>query len=378
MPSVHVWPVMLPFLVVLGWIVVQSTSWLAPLHHPTWEAAGAALRERLPGSISLDPTASYAALTRLVSYAGVLLLALYFGRDRRAAEWALYVIALAGSVYALYGLLEFVGGNHHILWWRKPAYPESLTSTFINRNSYATYDGLILICTTGLLVRSWLEKGWRWADAFLLPGWAVQCVALFLTVSRGGIVSTFLGMIVVLAVAITGRSGRTKRLAAAAALLVALGYVFAHEGGVFAYRLESSTDSWSERAHAYALTRELISERPVVGSGYGSFEDAFRMRRDAAIRGAYDKAHNTYLEDALEIGIPATALLLLSLGIVLCRCVRGLARRNSGRMLAAIGAGAATLVGVHSLVDFSLQMPAVAVTFLMTLGLAAAQSEWKY
>jgi O-antigen ligase len=102
------------------------------------------------------------------------------------------------------------------------------------------------------------------------------------------------------------------------------------------------------------------------------------MRRDAAIRGAYDKAHNTYLEDALEIGIPATALLLLSLGIVLCRCVRGLARRNSGRMLAAIGAGAATLVGVHSLVDFSLQMPAVAVTFLMTLGLAAAQSEWKY
>jgi hypothetical protein len=39
-----------------------------------------------------------------------------------------------------------------------------------------------------------------------------------------------------------------------------------------------------------------------------------------------------------------------------------------------LAVGAAILVGVHSIFDFSLQMPAIAVTFAAILGLGVAQA----
>jgi len=49
-------------------------------------------------------------------------------------------------------------------------------------------------------------------------------------------------------------------------------------------------------------------------------------------------------------------------------------RIRSGRSLAATGISATVLVGIHSYFDFSLQMPAVAMTYACIMGIACAQS----
>jgi O-antigen ligase len=86
----------------------------------------------------------------------------------------------------------------------------------------------------------------------------------------------------------------------------------------------------------------------------------------------YDHAHNDYLESAAEWGIP---LALLAWGFVLwrfSRCVAiFLASRDPERRGLALGCSAAIFsILTHSLVDFTLQIPALLMLFCAVLGLA--------
>ena len=55
-------------------------------------------------------------------------------------------------------------------------------------------------------------------------------------------------------------------------------------------------------------------------------------------------------------------------------CLRGVRRRRRDWIFPAVGLAASVLVAVHSLFDFSLQMPAVAITYACLRGAACAQS----
>jgi O-antigen ligase len=85
-------------------------------------------------------------------------------------------------------------------------------------------------------------------------------------------------------------------------------------------------------------------------------------------------AHNDYLESALELGIPAAASLVLALATLCGFCLAGTLRRRRNAVFPCLGVGISVLVGVHSLVDFSLQVPAVSATYSLLLGAAVAQS----
>ena len=50
---------------------------------------------------------------------------------------------------------------------------------------------------------------------------------------------------------------------------------------------------------------ELIRERPLAGHGYVTFEQLFHLKRDERFERVWDSAHNTYLEHAVELGLPA-------------------------------------------------------------------------
>ncbi len=98
------------------------------------------------------------------------------------------------------------------------------------------------------------------------------------------------------------------------------------------------------------------------------------MYRDETIRAIFDKAHNTYLENALELGLPAALGLFSAIGVLLVICLLGVRRRRRDAVYPCIGVAATVLVAVQSVVDFSLQIPAVAVTYSLLMGAACAQS----
>jgi O-antigen ligase len=179
-----------------------------------------------------------------------------------------------------------------------------------------------------------------------------------------------------IAVAAT-KAVRRRQALVIAGLIAAIGGAFViFSGEQVAERLSGTTFGSDERPVIYDLTLQGISQRPWLGTGYGTFEEAFRLFRDQRVNGLWDKAHNSYLENALELGLPAAVLLTASVGALFLRCLIGVVVRRRDAIYPAIGASATVLVAGHALVDFSLQIPAIAATYALIMGAAVAQS-WR-
>ena len=348
---------------------------------------------RLEASISADRFATGSALLRLLAFGGVFWLALQYGRDARRARRIFYSIALAGAAYAIYGLIVHLTGARMILWYPKTAYFDSLTSTFVNRNSYATYAGLGLVATTGLIIDRIgrvLAEGLPWTETarriitdlvgrewLLLGAWVAIATALVLTNSRGGFLATAGGLLTLIAAASAGSTLRVKPAIIAAALIVTAGLVFVViNGGRVLDRMENASGDFAMRASIFAKVAELTGEQPWTGSGFGTFAESFRAYRDETERVATARAHNSYLENAAELGIPAAAALTAAVAMGGVLCLLGARRRRRDAIIPAMGLAATVLVGLHSIGDFSLQIPAVAATYALLLGAACAQS-WR-
>ncbi len=203
-------------------------------------------------------------------------------------------------------------------------------------------------------------------------------VALLLTGSRGGVVSAGAGLLVLGLLVHRRRRGRDSRrlgsILFAAVLVAATVYAF---GGVLFGNFDERGVSDGSRIAVYLLSLRSILDMPVLGYGYGTFVDVFPLYRDRSIgvMGVWGQAHNTYLEVFQGLGLVFGTLLIATVVLLALRCARGSMRRQENAMVPAVAAGIACLVGIHSLVDFSLQMQAVALTFMAILGAGVAQSE---
>ncbi len=76
----------------------------------------------------------------------------------------------------------------------------------------------------------------------------------------------------------------------------------------------------------------------------------------------------------MELGWPAAAALYSGLALLVLRCVQGRSLEGRRAVYPAVLASCSVLVAVHSLVDFSLEMPANAATYALLLGVGCAQA----
>lgn len=384
------------FSVLLLWFWFQASS-ASPesWHHPIWRYASDALSMPLPGAISLSPEATYSGIMRFIGYAGVFFLALQFGRVPERAHVILWTVSVVGLVYALYGLGVSFSGANKILWYERWAYPGSLTSTFVNRNSYGTYAGLGAIATLSLMnaeINESLIRGLRTRlgllhflnslkpeTFFLVTVFVVIITALLLSQSRGAFLATTLGICAFFAM----MSLRRKSKAGATGgyilvFFVAAAVLVSFSGSATLNRFSGwVTDGGDGRSVIFVLTAHGIAEHPLLGWGLGSFRGAFQILRDGTfpvLVWAYQQAHSSYLELALEAGLPMFALMLTILAGMVGLCVRGVLRRQRHVIYPVTGLAATALVASHAAVDFSMQIPAVVVTYLFLMGAACGQS----
>jgi hypothetical protein len=224
-PFFRLGPAALPFFLAIVWALLQSVSWIPEgLKNPAWNDASEALGRTLPGSISLAPEEAATGIMRLLSYGTVLFLAIQFGYSARCRRVMLWGVAISGALYALYGILVWLDGNTSVLWMAKWAYQDSLTSTFVNRNNYATYAGLGLCTSLALVARGLVRRGFR-SNAFTLSlALAVPlAAALLLSRSRGGTISTVIAviaMILLVAACPQARIARTSFAVCALGLIM--------------------------------------------------------------------------------------------------------------------------------------------------------------
>ncbi|MCK4841790.1 MAG: O-antigen ligase family protein [Methylococcales bacterium] len=361
--------------------------------HPFWALTAEQLPNRVSAAISLSPAESINSLMKLLSYFLVFFLSFQFSRQSDKATITFNTLAYVGAAYALYGLIAFWGDYKALFWFEKTAYLGNVTSTFINRNSFATYAGLSLLCLFPLLFRrieSSLIYGVKnyfglqyFIEHFIIKAWlpllmlSIILTALFLSHSRGGFLSSLFAITVFLITSLlAGKLKKGKSLLMLVALLSIITFSFWNSSDKLIERMDNIqlTKETNGRIAVYAILNQAIAENPWLGTGYGSFEKSFRLYRNQSIRAYYTAAHNTYLENIFELGILPTLALCIAILLIAIRCLQGIWTRKRYWYYPAIGFSATLLVGVHSLVDFSLQIPAVAYTYATLLGAAFAQS----
>jgi O-antigen ligase len=118
-----------------------------------------------------------------------------------------------------------------------------------------------------------------------------------------------------------------------------------------------------------------IGDRLVLGHGFGAFQDTFRplVPLDAAAA-EWARAHSSYLENLWEMGLPAFLAFHTALAWIAVRILRGALTRRRNEVFPIVALCCIVAGGLHSLVDFSLQMPATGAIFAFLLGLGWAHS----
>jgi hypothetical protein len=376
------------------WALLQNVTWMpAEWQHPIWQLASEVLGRPVAGSISVDRSLTAIALLRLMTAASVFWLALQLGRDADRARLLIWSVVGISAVYAAAGIFA-VGVMPNGRVFTELAETKFVSSTFVNQNHYVTFAGIGFISAVGLILRLYRRQLGRTGHllrlkiatlidttgskgALPLTLTFVILTGLLLTGSRGGIIATGFGFLVLLVLNVR-RRGRSLRhealLLAFAAVVVSLVYVAFSD--VLVGRIGAGGLYEQGRARVFLVTILSILTAPLLGFGYGTFSASFPMFHDESVGiwNFWDKAHNTYLETFQGLGLLFGAMLIACVVVLVWDCLTAARKRQRGATIPAIAVSISFLVGAHALVDFSLQIQAVTLTYMAILGVGVAQA----
>ena len=382
-----------------AWVVFQTTPLpRGILGHPSWNEIGALVPD-LRATISVTPADDRAGWLRIAAPVGVFLAGLILFPTDKGSERALLMLAISGGVVALLSLQQFLLTPNMLLFARKTAYLDSLTGFFVNRNTAATYFGLMGILNFSMLGRMLSHQKYPHLSRALISGVSfepkvmkhfllvavvtasmVLCtVSLMLTKSRAGVGSTFVAAVVlVLLMSFRTTAGPLKAMRGG---LSSRGRITSTLLSLFSVLLFFSL--FAGQAILRAETRGIDDGRFCVlpgmwsavddnfpwGTGLSSFAEVFPAYRDTdcPILGTWDMAHNLYIEGLIALGMGFPLLLLLANAFLWRSFVQGLSNRRSLRYAPELGAAATVLVSLHSIFDFSLQVSGFAIVFAAVL-----------
>ena len=297
-----------------------------------------------------------------------------FQRSGHLRNFVWFLISL-GFAVSIFGILQHLTFNGKLYWFREMHYGGYPFGPYVNRNHFAGFAELLIPLALVPLVLGKVRRE-RLLLVVLLA--LVPTVALFLSASRGGIIS-FGVELVVLFLLLLLRKVRTKYMLLGG--VVVLGSVLAVSWiGVqqvldrFA-NYKTSDIAIGKRAAMRHDTWRIFLEHPVLGTGLGTLQLVFPPYDSLYDGKIVNHAHNDYLELLAETGIIGGFCCAWFLGVLLLESLKGL-RNLHGSLNSALNLSG--LVGcsgilVHSLVDFNLHIPANALLFFVAAHLATAR-----
>jgi len=326
--------------------------------------------------VSIYRSASGWAFLRLLLYLGVFSLTLDFAGSRQQTKWLVFTVLGLGTALAFIGFIKYQGGAIPAFWdYGTSGGNKFLTSTFVNHNHIAGYLAMVFALGLGLfLFRPF------WPPAVWVAVLIMILVALCLSMSRGGWVATFCSLEFILIFFLLKKGvSRFKVLAVASVLFVAVAITILGSNPVIE-RLQSMGNengpSLVARLAVWKASTKLIEEKPLLGTGPGTFPWSFTRVRPAGLTLRYREAHNDYVQVATEMGLLALIPICWGLFSVfsegLSRFKNTHSRFRAGLILGALGGIVAILV--HSVSDFNLQITANGILFSFLIGLVVGTS----
>ena len=310
-------------------------------------------------SLSVSPMRTVVAFCGTLAPATVIVVGHALDRESRLLlAWTV----VGGSIAAFaWGAVQLSSGNTYGLLFNERTVPNVFYGTFANRNSTALFMVLSLCILFGMPVpknRILIVAGAA-AAALLATG-------TVLTQSRTGMVLLVIPMgllLLRLALGLREQSADQTRKRFSIALVLGLATLVAGAVVVSASTGGRAADSFARFGTTMETDRPEMWEDGLyaadqywpVGAGMGTFDDVFQMHESLEFvspRRA-GRAHNDYIELAIESGIPGLVLAALWLGWSAFMALRPGSQHNRWTRLAS-GAGVAA-IALQSLLDYPLR-----------------------
>lgn len=334
-------------------------------------------------TISIVPDASLIGALRFFGYLILLALVIEVATRRDRVNLMTKILFVGITLQAVWALIALKLLGDAALWGEKRAYLGMATGSFINRNSLATFLGFGLVLGAALIGTSFAPSHSRrvWgrmrAEAVLvMMAMFVILLALLATQSRLGIFASSVGLLVTAFLLVWRHGALSVRAGAIIGFAtLAFGASLIVFGQGAAERILFSEGDSATRLALYRQIIGMIELRPLTGIGFDGFGPAFEAHRAPPLNSdlSFQMAHNTYLALWSELGLIVGTIPPLLLLITALLCVRRLRAEDGFPTNAAAAIGAIVLGAIHSLGDFSLEIPANNYVFLVILGLGVAQ-----
>ena len=387
------------FLFFVAVVLLQMSSF-APLSASAslYAKASELLRQVLIPVPSLSADASRDALLRCLACGLLFLIARVLFHDRQWAKLLLVVFVVSAVIVVTYAVFMHVtkGSCYVGSFLKKEGQYNAgerclMSGTFVGSNNFGCFAGMALVASLALFfdgrrsrrqdeeleygeeanpIAEWLT-GWRVTMAGLSLYFAG---ALLLSASRAGVAATAVAIAAMLYLL---RRGRPRISFAKLALIVgviAVAVLFL-AGAAFLHKTALLGNAGNlNRVVIWGVSFDAFLEAPWLGWGLGTYNDVYAIHQPISIPLPNDKAHSTPLEFLVEIGIVGALPAFVACIIPWAICFLGGLRRKGERELPAAAFAIAAVAILHSMVDFSLQMPAIAFVVSAVLGLGWAQS----
>lgn len=346
---------------------------LIPLPPAAWQAIPGRelLRDSLGtlGQLPWHPLTVSTART-LVAFLGLIapfaVLMLVLQSDSRALHRAKQIFIAMGIAGVVLGTMQVLAGGESARLYVEAANQGVLAGLFANRNSTAIF----FVCCLLLLCSSHAGRILSMKGLVAFGTAALLVVGVILTQSRTGLVLLALpGALFLLRLIVNqrgrqddaqgfGRTGRGLVAASLAVVLVALG-IGAGMGTLPQTRFDTVMDRFNktteERPAIWEDARFSAQRYWPVGAGMGTFDEVFQI--DESLENITSRragrAHNDYLELAIEAGAAGFLLIALWAGWILWSTWTALG--NERRWDALAHSGILLAIALQSLVDYPLR-----------------------
>jgi O-antigen ligase len=346
---------------------------LSPLLFPLIALAFLALGQLVfRGTVS--PYDTRLDLQLLLTYAIVLFLVTQVFRT--ADDWRGFVwfVMFFGFLVAIFGILQQLTFNGKLYWFREMRFGGIPFGPYVNRNHFAGFAELVIPIALVPLVLGKVRRERRFAVVVfaLLP-----IVALFLSASRGGIVSFAAEIGVLTLLLALRRTGGRHVLAGGVVLL--LSFMLVSWLGVRQIlerfsSMQSLEVTVGKRASMRHDSWHIFRDHPWTGTGLGTLPVVFPAYESLYDGKIVNHAHNDYLEMLADTGLLGALCCASFLGVLFFCSLKQLLVADNSFAAALHLSGLVACCGflVHSLVDFNLHMPGNALLFFLMARLATA------
>ncbi|HEY0455511.1 MAG TPA: O-antigen ligase family protein [Verrucomicrobiae bacterium] len=289
-----------------------------------------------------------------------------------------------GMAIGLYALCQFLTDSNHVWGFeRSEIYRKRGSGTFMSPNQLAGFLEILLplgLAYTLMGRLSHLQKVFfGYASLAIFAG-------IVVTISRGGWFGAGLSMIVLVVYLVRVRDYRWQTLLLVVAMAGA-GYLFLGPARLSQNRIEQLTFSKTEEEIRYTLWREgleIWKDNFWFGAGPAHFDYRYRQYRPPSdqAQGRPERVHNDYINTLADWGLIG-ALLVAAVWVLFYwevfrswsfvkRSQNDLAVKRSNKSTFVLGGSLGLLaVLAHSMVDFNMHIPAIAILTVTMLALVA-------